>query len=51
MYKDVCYYEMVTTIGYLGYRLKYYDPEEDEENETNEEVKDENQVQRNIKQL
>ena len=25
LYKDVCYYGMITTIGYLGYRMKYID--------------------------
>ena len=34
LYKDVCYYSMVTTIGYLGYQLKYYKKEEEKENES-----------------
>ncbi len=38
LYKDVCYYSMVTSIGYLGYQFKYYkkDDEEEKENITKE---------------
>lgn len=45
LYKDVCYYSMVTTIGYLGYKIKYYKSDEDEENKSElEEFKEEKEI-------